>query len=70
MKAKLNVKTNGEFENVLNEAVLIATSISQWGNTKKISNEKLRKITGKKLSKWVHSNKGLIDKDAVADINS
>ena len=70
MKAKLNVKTNGEFENVLSEAVLIATSISQWGNTKKISNEKLRKITGKKLSKWVHSNKGLIDKDAVADINS
>lgn len=70
MKAKLNVKVNEEFKNVLNEAVLIVKDVNQWGNTKKIPNEKLRKITGKKLSEWVHSNKGLIDKDAVADINS
>jgi hypothetical protein len=68
MKAKLSV--NEEFKNVLSEAVLIVKDVNQWGNTKKIPNEKLRKITGKKLSEWVHSNKGLIDKDAVADINS
>lgn len=68
MKQKLN--TNEEYKNVLSEAVLIAVEVHQWGNTKKIPPEKLRKITGKKLSKWVHTNKGLIDKEALADINS
>lgn len=69
MKPKLNV-IDESYENVLSEAVLIIKDINQWGNTKKIPNEKLRKITGKKLSKWVHSNKGLIDKEGVAAINS
>jgi hypothetical protein len=67
MKPKL---VNEEYKNVLNDAVLIALETHAWGNTKKIPIEKLRKITGKKLSKWVRSNKGLIDTEALADINS
>ena len=42
-----------------------------WGNTKKIPEDKLKKITkNKELSKWVRANKGLIDKEALEDINS
>ena len=69
MKPKLNV-VNEEYTNILENAVLFVKEVHQWGNTKKIPIEKLRKITGKKLSKWVHSNKGLLDKETIADINS
>lgn len=42
-----------------------------WGNIKKIPEDKLKKITkNKELSKWVRANKGLIDKEALEDINS
>jgi hypothetical protein len=69
-KQKLNTTVNEDYKDVLKDAVLIAVEVHQWGNTKKIPPEKLRKITGKKLSKWVHTNKGLIDKEALTEINS
>jgi hypothetical protein len=63
-------KLNEEFKSVLQDAVLVAVELHQWGNTKKIPAEVMKKITGKKLSKWVKTNKGLLDKEALTDVNS
>lgn len=57
-------------ENIFDSAVLINLQIKCWGNTKKIPTNRFNQISNKELSKWVRANKGLIDKEALADIHS
>lgn len=68
MKENLNV--NESYKNVLQNAILVNVTVNQWGNSKKISEEKLKKITGKTLSKRVKSSKELINREMLGELNS
>jgi hypothetical protein len=48
--------------------VLCILETHSWGASKRIPIEKINK--NEKLSKWIRANKGLIDKEALATINS
>lgn len=53
------------------EAVLCALNTRCWGNSsKKVEQEKLKKLTGKELSKMLNHNKRVVNKKALADINA
>lgn len=68
-KKTLEVKDNF-YLNLLKDATFCITETHSFGNSRKIPEDKLKKITNIKLSKWVRANKGLIDKTALEEINS
>ena len=69
--AKVENDEMEKYGNFLKNGTFCLIETHAWGNTKKIPEEKLKKITkNKELSKWVRANKGLIDKEALEDINS
>jgi len=72
MKLKLRSKVveNIDPSDITSKAVLCSLMTKCWGNTKKIPIESMKKITNKEFSKRIRSNKGLIDKEALSDINS
>lgn len=53
--------------NIFELGVLVQVERHIFGNSKKVPKEKIEKITNKKLSKWVKSNKNLIDKKALEE---
>ena len=74
-KLALKIKKKESNENApgpvdLSGAVLIAVETHQWGNMKKLTPEKLGKISRIKLSNWINGTKQLMDKKIFADLQS
>lgn len=57
-------------EDITKLGVLCSLEKRTWSAIKRIPKEKLKNLASKKLSSWVKANKGLIDKNALTEINS
>lgn len=64
-KLQIDIEEKSELQG----AILVNLRINQWGNTKRVPIEKIKKITNKKISNLIRINKGLIDKKFLEEIS-